>query len=161
MSWSGADAKSNSSLNYPTTYSENELHLEANERGLLSLFFRIPTVLCTRQGQLLSAAHFDIYLGLKWRVKEEVVMSSFLSPVGDVCVFILASRIKVRGQMVTSSVFGGIRVHRGNHPPLLCVIVELSCHASWTTVSAEMHLFATTAGKIHKKMLRTWQTIFR
>lgn len=88
VSWSGAGVKSNSSLNYPATYSENELHLQANERGLLSLFFRTPTLFCTRQGQLLSAARFDVYLGLRWRIRDEVVISSFLSPTGDVCVYL-------------------------------------------------------------------------
>lgn len=37
MSLSGADAKSNSSLNYLALYSENDFHCVANEGGLLSL----------------------------------------------------------------------------------------------------------------------------
>lgn len=37
MSLSGADAKSNSSLNYLALYSENEFHRVLNEGGLVSL----------------------------------------------------------------------------------------------------------------------------
>lgn len=75
MSLSGADAKSNSSLNYLALYSENEFHRVLNEGGLvslsLSLFFppKVPTVWRARQGQLHIEARSDVCLMLEWQIK--------------------------------------------------------------------------------------------
>ena len=69
MSLSGADAKSNSSLNYLAIYSENEFHRVANEGGGCLFSVGEPTISSPRQGQLHFAAHSDICLTLKWQIK--------------------------------------------------------------------------------------------
>lgn len=73
MSLSGADAKSNSSLNYLALYSENEFHRVLNEGGLvslsLSLFFPKYQQSGARQGQLHTEARSDVCLMLEWQIK--------------------------------------------------------------------------------------------